>query len=136
MKAVLITMEALNAYLEEREIPQILKIIVDSGSRVTAIINNILNFSRKKDSSFSSQNPVELLENALNLAATDFSIKNHYDFKSILIEKQYEKNLPNVICEGNKIQQVLLNILNNGSHAMFDSEGPSRACPLSKQQTA
>ncbi len=58
----------------------------------------------------------------MNIAATDYDLKKHYDFKSITIEKKYDLSLPFIPCESGKIQQVLLNILNNGAQAM--SENP------------
>ncbi len=41
--------------------------------------------------------------------------------QEIIIEKEYEPNLPEILCEGTKIQQVLLNILTNGAQAMAAS---------------
>ena len=84
------------------------------------IIDNMLSFARKSDASFSHHNPVDLIDKILELASTDYDPKKSFDFRSIRIEKKYADNLPMVPCESAKIQQVILNILNNGAHAMFD----------------
>lgn len=82
---------------------------------MAAIVENMLSFARKSDASFSTHDPVVLMDKILELASAD------YDFKSISIEKEYADNLPMVACKSAEIQQVILNILNNGAHAMFES---------------
>lgn len=114
------TMESIHRFLDDRKIPRMIKAIIDSGVRMADIVDNMLSFARKSDSSFSVHNPVDLMNKSLELAATDYNLKKHYDFKSITIEKKYEDNLPMIACEQSKIRQVLFNILNNGAHFMFE----------------
>ncbi|WP_320044420.1 PAS domain S-box protein [uncultured Desulfobacter sp.] len=114
-------METISRFMEQRGIPRILDTIIDAGLRMAGIIENMLNFARKSDASFSKHDPVLLMNKILELASADYDLKKHYDFKSISIEKEYADNLPMVACESAKIQQVILNILNNGAHAMFES---------------
>ncbi len=64
----------------------------ESGHRISEIVTNMLNFARKSDSAMSQYEPVELLDNILELAATDYDLKKQYDFKTIAIQKDYEKN--------------------------------------------
>ncbi len=113
------TMESIQGYMKERDIPRMIKAITDSGSRMASIIENMLSFARKGDSSFSTHDPVALLDKSIELAGTDYDLKKEYDFKSIQIKKEYEETLPSIACEGSKIQQVFLNLFNNGAHAMF-----------------
>ena len=114
-------METISRFMEQRSIPRMLDAINDAGLRMAAIVENMLNFARKSDASFSTHDPVVLMDKVLELASADYDLKKHYDFKSITIEKEYADNLPMVACESAKIQQVILNILNNGAHAMFES---------------
>ena len=128
--AVGTTMETISAYMDLRGIPRILTAVKNSGDRMAAIVRNMLSFARKEGASLSFHNPVTLLDNTLELAATDYDLKRQYDFKSIVIEKAYERNLPEIRCEGSKLQQVLLNILNNGAHAMFErKKAPGAPAP-------
>jgi len=113
-----ISMGALAKYMESRAIPRMLKTINESGQRVADIVNNMLSFARKSDNLKSSYRIDELIEKTLELAATDYDLKKKYDFKLIEIKKEYEDNLPFVVCEGAKIQQVLLNLFRNGAQAM------------------
>jgi PAS domain S-box-containing protein len=117
-KEIGISMDDIKAFMENRGILRMAKTINDSGQRVAKIVDNMLNFARKTDALVSSHNPVELLDKILELASTDYDLKKQYDFKAIEIQKEYEKDLPALLCEGAKIQQVLLNILRNGAQAM------------------
>ena len=113
-------MDTIGRFMEQRGIPRIISHIKSSGDRMSGIVNNMLSFARKSESSFSIHDPVVLIDKILELAATDYDLKKKYDFKSIRIEKAYAENLPMVPCESSKIQQVILNILNNGAYAMFE----------------
>jgi PAS domain S-box-containing protein len=120
------TMKSISEFMHSRNIPSMIRAITESASRMAAIVDNMLSFARKSDSSFSTQDPVALLEKTLTLASTDYDLKKQYDFKSITINKEYEAKLPLVPCESSKIQQVILNILTNGAHAMLENQTGSK----------
>ncbi len=112
-------MDALRIYMEKRGVPDMADAIKASGIRMADIVKNMLGFSRKSDArQVSSHSISELLDKTLELAGTDFDLKKHYDFKRIEIKKEYEEGVPLFPCEAGKIQQVFLNLLNNGAQAM------------------
>ncbi|MDA3810280.1 MAG: ATP-binding protein [Spirochaetaceae bacterium] len=113
-------MIAIKSYMEDRGILRMIQTINEAGKRAAKIVENMLDFSRKSDSSFSTQDPVKLIDQILELAATDFNFTKTYDFKNIKIIKDYEKNIPGILCDKAKIQQVLLNILRNGAESMSE----------------
>ncbi|MCP4115913.1 MAG: PAS domain S-box protein [Desulfobacteraceae bacterium] len=115
------TIEAIRDFMEARGIPRMITAINKSGRRVSEIVNNMLNFARMSAAQISSYSLPDLLDKAIELAATDYDLKKHYDFKMIEIRKEYDDKAPPVPCEGGKIQQVLLNILRNGAHAMQEA---------------
>ncbi len=115
------TMEAIQKFMDVREIQRMITTIRESGQRVAEIVDNMLSFARKSDASVSSHNPAKLMDKTLELAATDYDYQKQYDFKNIVIIKKYEANLPMLPCEGAKIQQVLLNILRNAAQAMQEN---------------
>jgi PAS domain S-box-containing protein len=115
------TMESIEQFMQARDIPRMITTINESGRRVATVVDNMLSFARKSDTTFSSHPLEKLLDKTLELAATDYDLKKHYDFKQIDIIKKYADNLPPVPCEGAKIQQVLLNILRNGAQAMQEA---------------
>nr|WP_319397011.1 PocR ligand-binding domain-containing protein [uncultured Desulfobacter sp.] len=113
-----ISMVDIRSFMEKRNIFRMLSAMHESGSRAAEIVNNMLSFARKSESKFSFHYPNELVDKILDLATTDYDLKKQYDFKSIEIRKQYEDNLPALLCESGEIQQVLLNIFRNGAQAM------------------
>ena len=117
-----ISVDAINNYMEARGILRMISSINDSGRRVAKIVDNMLSFARKDDNQKSSHQPEALMDTTLDLAGADYDLKKQYDFRQIIIRKNYEKNLPPIPCEKSKIQQVLLNILRNGAQAMQDSK--------------
>ncbi|ACL01716.1 PAS/PAC sensor signal transduction histidine kinase [Desulfatibacillum aliphaticivorans] len=124
------SMDVIMAYMEKRSIFRMLDAIDESGKRVAEIVKNMLSFARKSNETFSLHHPVHLMDKILELASTDYDLKKQQDFKTIKIIKEYEENLPEISCEGTKIQQVLLNILRNGAHAMqsLDASGGYTPC--------
>ncbi|WP_022669267.1 PAS domain-containing sensor histidine kinase [Desulfospira joergensenii] len=113
-----VSIEKIRAFMEKRSIFKMLDTINESGQRAAEIVENMLSFARKSNAVLSTHHPIQLMDRILELAATDYNMKKQYDFKTIKIVKKYEKDLPMISCEGAKIQQVLLNILRNGSQAM------------------
>ncbi len=116
-----ISLDSIKSFMEKRSILRMLDAIKDSGAQVAKIVENMLSFARKSDTSVFLHNPVSLMEEILTLAETAYDLKKEYDFKTIKIIKEYEENLPMLPCQGAKIQQVLLNILRNGTQAMQES---------------
>jgi PAS domain S-box-containing protein len=118
-----IKMENIRAFMDKRDIFRMIDAINDAGSRAAEIVNTMLSFARKSDAGdISFHYPNKLMDEILELAATDYDLKKKYDFKSIEIIKQYDEKLPMLPCEGARIQQVLLNILRNGAQAMHTAK--------------
>ncbi len=113
-----VSIDQIRSFMSKRDILRMLGAIDESGKRVAEIVDNMLSFARQSDVTFSTHQPTQLMDKILELAATEYDLTNHYDFKNIKIIKEYEKDLPMILCEGSKIQQVVLNILRNGAQAM------------------
>ncbi|WP_020587984.1 PAS domain S-box protein [Desulfobacter curvatus] len=115
------SLEAIEQFMAARGIPRMIRTIIESGQRVSEIVNNILNFSRKDEATVSTHYLDKILDKTVELAATDYNLKKAYDFKQIKITREYDGNLPAVPCQAGKIQQVILNILANGAMAMQEA---------------
>jgi len=116
-----IDLKNLELYMQERDINEMMDGIIDSGKRASQIVNNMLSFSRKSESRYSSHDVNQLLDSTLDLAANDYDLKKKYDFRQIKIEKDYESNIPPIPCEASKLQQVFFNLIKNSSEAMSDN---------------
>ncbi|MFV0421768.1 two-component system sensor histidine kinase NtrB [Oleidesulfovibrio sp.] len=122
-----VSLDAVHAYLEQRQIPRMVQGILESVERASTIVKNMLAFSRKTSRSFSYHSVEELLEATVQLASTDYNLKQHYDFRQITILRNYEPNTPQIACDGNQLQQVFLNILKNAAEALHEKGIPERA---------
>jgi PAS domain S-box-containing protein len=121
------SMAALRAYMQARNMPEMMRLIMTSGKRAAKIVENMLSFSRKSEAAATSCNLAALLDATLELAQNDYDLKKRYDFRQINIIRKYDPNMPEVACEASKIQQVFLNILKNGAQAM--AENPEQPPP-------
>jgi PAS domain S-box-containing protein len=106
------------SYLEARDLISIMENIHKSGRRAAEIVKNMLSFARKSEKSYSSIDIRKLLDETILLAQTDYNLKKKYDFKQIRIIREYDENIPLIICESTKIQQVFLNLFKNGAEEM------------------
>ncbi|MFP5222155.1 MAG: ATP-binding protein [Acidobacteriota bacterium] len=108
----------MNAYLEEREIPSMLRSVQESGIRASRIVSNILEFSRRSDMSTAQVQLSQLVGKALELAVNEFDLKKKYDFRHVRITRLDAPDLPSVWCVPTQIEQVILNLLKNAAQAM------------------
>jgi len=115
-----IDMEAIQAYMQARNMPEMLASIMDSGRRAAKIVENMLSFSRKSEAKTTQSDLADLMDATLDLAGNDYDLKKRYDFRKIKIIREYGSEVPDVACEATEIQQVLLNILKNGAQAMAE----------------
>lgn len=117
-----VSLHDVRSYLDKREIPRMLDGIGNAGTRAANIVSNMLSFARKSENNFSPQNLNNLIDNTIDLAASDYNLKKRYDFRKIEIHRDFDPAPPLVYCEGNEIQQVLLNIFKNGAEAMSEKD--------------
>ncbi len=107
-------------YLTDRKIDKLLNLIIKSGNHASGIVNNMLSFAKQSRTNFDYHDPINILEQTIELAKNDYNVKKKYDFKKITLMKKYAKNLPQLYCSSSKLQQVFLNIIKNGSEAIYE----------------
>ncbi|MDJ0784324.1 MAG: two-component regulator propeller domain-containing protein [Desulfosarcinaceae bacterium] len=120
------------AYLDQRKILAMLSDVDTAARRAAAIVANMLSFSRKSEAAETrAQHSLpDLIDQTLALAASDYNFKKRYDFRKIEIIKDYDEELPPVLCDAGSFQQVLYNLLHNAAQAMVAGEpAPPRPKP-------
>lgn len=117
-KEVGTSMAVIKNFMEKRGILKQLEHINQAGGNAAKIVNNMLSFVRKTDSIKTKHHLNTLIEATLDLAQNDYNLKKKYDFKQIEIIREYSPDVPKVLCEPSKIQQVLFNLLKNASESM------------------
>ncbi len=113
-----VRLETLHQYMTERGVFEFIEGIRADGARAAKIVADMLAFSRRSESHFAPVKLPDMVDTALRLAANDYDLKKHYDFRQTIIVREFEENLPPVRCEKTKIEQVLLNLIKNAAHSM------------------
>ena len=113
------SLEVMQAYFVQRQIPQFIASICESSARAARIIRNILDFSRSAEATMVVVSLCEVLEQTIELAGSDYDLKKRYDFRSIKIVREYDPSLPPVKGILVELEQVFLNLLKNAAQAMI-----------------
>ena len=98
------------------DLPELLSESIDGNDRVAEIVKNLKAFSHVDNAQWQPANLVDGLENTLKIAANQ--LKYHVE-----IHRDYAADLPEVYCQPNQINQVLLNLLVNAAHAITKERG-------------
>ncbi|HET6421396.1 MAG TPA: PAS domain S-box protein, partial [Geobacteraceae bacterium] len=114
-----IGLEGINAYFKKRQIPEFIGSIREASLRASRIIANMLQFSRRAGSTMLPASPAGIIEQALELARSDYELKKKFDFRSIEIIRDYAPDVPEVPMVAVEMEQVMLNLLKNAAHAML-----------------
>ena len=91
---------------------QLLQNIIKEGRRIAGITRNLLNFSRKRDQAAEPADVPTLIRHCIEL------IQHQYLIDGIALAEDYAESLPQVFCNPQQIQQVLLNVLSNARYAL------------------
>ncbi len=97
---------------EQKDTLEVLNMIKDSVRRANNIVHELLDFSRATELSLKSQDINLILENSLIL------VKQRLKFEHIEIVQETKKDIPNVLVDSNRIEQVFVNLLLNAIQAI------------------
>ncbi len=111
------SLEAIQAYMEDRDLIKMMDSISEAGRRAAKIVDNMLSFSRKDEAHFAPNDIEGIIERSIELASNDYNLKQRFDFRHIRIIREIESFDP-IPCESSQIQQVLLNLLSNSAQAI------------------
>jgi len=89
-----------------------LKIILEEVKRLERIVNETLGFVRPVTPKFTHAKLNEIIDQTFSMMSAEI------DENSLVITKDYQKNLPPVWMDTDQIRQVLMNLFRNAIHAM------------------
>ena len=118
------SIELIESYMRERNIIDLMDMVMEAGERASHIVKNMLDFSRKDDAEIGSNNLPDLMDNTLALLNNDYNHAQRYDFRKVEIFRDYRTDLPEVPSEARKLQQVFFNLLKNAAQAMIEVANP------------
>jgi PAS domain S-box-containing protein len=113
-----IDLAALQQYLNQREVDSYLANMQEAARRASRIIDNMLQFSRTSGSAHHPAPLFDLIEHAIELAATDSDLRKIRAFSNIRLIRDYTPDLPLVPLNLIEIEQVLINLLKNAAQAL------------------
>jgi len=117
-----LALEAVNDYLERREVPQLLDGIQQAGSRAAKIVSHMLSFSRRSNRQLTPSLLPPLIDQALEIAGNDFAPSENFDFKNIRILRDFDPRLGPALIIANELEQVLLNLLKNAAQSIHQRQ--------------
>jgi PAS domain S-box-containing protein len=108
---------------EDPDNQDLLTRIKKEGKRIASIVSNLLDFSRRHEESPEEVEMQSIMNKCLEL------VSHRFKDDMILIDLQLPSDLPQVYCNSQQIQQVLLNILSNARYALnerFPGHNPEK----------
>ena len=114
-----LNLDALQQYLELREINTYISGMQEATRRASRIMDNMLQFSRSCGTGHHPAPLYEVIEHAVELAASDFDLRKNYGFTTINLVRDYTADLPTITINVTEIEQVLINLLKNAAQALY-----------------
>ncbi|MEL7146104.1 MAG: ATP-binding protein, partial [Bacteroidota bacterium] len=111
--------------LDIEELQDSIEIIIEmlgnlkyGADRVTEIVKGLRTFSRFDEAEIKTVDIHENLESSLLI------LHNKYSDQNIIIEKEFDSNLPEIECYPGQLNQVFVNIINNAIDVLADNKNP------------
>lgn len=102
--------------------------IINEGKRISQIVKNLLQFSRNEKLVYGAEDISEIIKKTLTLINTLIN-KDQIDF-----QVHIEEDLPNIRCNSQQIQQVIINLITNARDALnekYEGYDPNKILSLS-----
>jgi PAS domain S-box-containing protein len=91
-----------------------LQVIIGETIRCREIVRNLLDFARSETTLLKPACPNQIVDQSLRL------IHKLPQFRNIRIRRELGAGIPQIMCDSQKIQQIILNLMLNASDAMND----------------
>lgn len=102
--------------LKKAELHENLEVIEHEAMRSASVVENLLNFSRRRQSQRGMVNLRELLERCLNLLSYNFRTGN------VSVNRHYTDDIAAANVDEYQVQQVFMNLMINAAQAMREAE--------------
>ena len=103
------------------------------GEQVSAVISNLLEFSRSHAGEMKPADITEIIDHSLELAGAVLSVPTSLRFSDIRIERIFEDALPRIPCHATELQQVFISLFRHCFHALGEVEKGGREPTITLQ---
>ncbi len=110
--------ERFQQFLDSQKIPHYVSVIRECGLRADGIVKTLGDFSARGEKHVDAD-PRALIENTLLLARAAFDLEKRHDFRDIDLSVEVVGEVSRIRCNTQRIEQVLLNLVNNAAQALF-----------------
>jgi PAS domain S-box-containing protein len=117
-----IDLSRMKEYLARSEVLTYLDGISEAGMRAAEIVTSMLQFSRRSSGIKTKTDINDLIDRTIEMASRDYDLRRKFDFKKIVITRNYDRSIPEVGCIPTEIEQVMLNLLKNAAQAMSEKD--------------
>lgn len=111
------TMLASYDRLDSQQIQKFLTIIKEQSNRLIKLVENLLSISKiqvqQANLVYKSINAKSQIEQIIDIVKNQYP-QNQFEFK-------YENNVPNILVDENKFQQILINLLDNAAKYSYEN---------------
>ncbi|HBG19358.1 MAG TPA: hypothetical protein DDY32_08810 [Desulfobulbaceae bacterium] len=111
---------------QDPESPDNLRNIIGEGKRIAAIVANLLDFAHRREEILSSSSIGKIIDNSLML------VSHLLKKDGISCSVRIAGDLPDLMCNEQQLQQVMLNLISNARYAL--NKRYPRPCPEKKLQ--
>jgi PAS domain S-box-containing protein len=115
--------ERLRQYLADRGTQEYLSGIRYVGGRAAKIVTDLLGFSRQTATEMRRHDLNDLVQRAMELARTGYDLSGRYRIQNLAVAWELAEGELMVECDGQQIQQVVLNLVSNAAQAMGEGGG-------------
>ncbi len=105
-----------NKYDKDEKLIKLVDAVIESVARCGSITHRLLNFARHLEVSIQSVNIRKLIDDVLGF------LNKEAEYRSIKVVVDIPDNLPDMMCDRGKMQQIFLNLVNN-AFAAIESDG-------------
>lgn len=110
--------DRMQSYLQQRGVFELLEMISAAGERAANIVAKLMSFSHKSSALLEPVSIEQLVNHSIDLAACDYDLKKRYDFRSIQITRDFDRNIPEIVVNKAEIEQAMINLIKNAIQSL------------------
>ena len=115
-----LSLDSVRNYLDERKVLSLVEDIKEAGSRAAKVVINMLDFSCNSGGEKDFCSIPDIGERAIEIADSELCTEEGCAFRKIRFVKDFQEDLPTVLCYSGEIEKVLLNLMSNSAQALIE----------------